>query len=124
VEKNGEHRNSLNLKQNGLTPFVDFARVMSLKHGIKESNTLGRLQLLTEKQVIAPEFYTEMVEAYEFIMQIRLEHQLKQIEQDIAPDNFINPAQLSDLEKQTLKEAFEVTRRLQNYIKQEFRLGE
>ncbi len=124
VEKDGEHRNSLNLKQNGLTPFVDFARVMSLKHGIKESNTLGRLQLLAEKQIIAPEFHAEMVEAYEFIMQIRLEHQLEQIENDIEPDNFVNPAQLTDLEKQTLKGAFDVTRRLQNYIKQEFRLGE
>lgn len=124
VEKNGEHRNSLNLKQNGLTPFVDFARVMALKHGIKETNTLGRLQLLAEKQAIAPEFHTEIVEAYEFIMQIRLEHQLAQMENVETPDNFINPAQLSDLEKQTLKEAFEVTRRLQHYLKQEFHLGE
>lgn len=124
VEKNGEHKNSLSLKQNGLTPFVDFARVMALKHGIKESNTLGRLQLLIEQRVLSPEFYAELVDAYEFIMQIRLVNQLHQVENEISPNNFVNPSYLSDLEKQTLKEAFEVIRRMQNYLKQEFRLGE
>ncbi len=124
VEKNGEHKNSLNLKHNGLTPFVDFARVMALKHGIKESNTLARLQMLLEQKALSPELYTELVDAYEFIMQIRLVHQLYQVEDDSSPDNFVNPSHLSDLEKQTLKEAFEVIRRLQNYLKQEFRLGE
>ncbi len=124
VEKNGEHKNRLNLKQNGLTPFVNFARVLSLKHGIKESNTIGRLQHLVEQQHLSPEFHAEIIEAYEFIMHIRLIHQLRQIEEDIPPDNFIDPATLSDLEKQTLKEAFEVIRRIQTSIKQEFRLGE
>ncbi|MEN8257644.1 MAG: putative nucleotidyltransferase substrate binding domain-containing protein [Thermodesulfobacteriota bacterium] len=124
VEKDGEHKNSLNLKYNGLVPFVDFARVLALKNGIKESNTLGRFQLLKEQQLLSPEFYAEIVDAYEFIMQIRLVHQLHQTENNETPDNYINPARLSDLEKQTLKEAFEVIRRMQSYIKQEFRLGE
>jgi CBS domain-containing protein len=124
VEKNGEHKNSLNLKYNGLTPFVDFARVMALKNGIKESNTLGRFQLLRELKLLSPEFYAEIVDAYEFIMQLRLINQLQQTENNEPLDNYINPARLSDLEKQTLKEAFEVIRRMQAYLKQEFRLGE
>lgn len=124
VEKDGKHKNSLNLKYNGLTPFVDFARVMALKNGIKESNTLGRFQLLKQQQLLSPELYAEIVDAYEFIMQLRLIHQLHQTENKETPDNYINPARLSDLEKQTLKEAFEVIRRMQAYIKQEFRLGE
>ncbi|MDR9502302.1 MAG: putative nucleotidyltransferase substrate binding domain-containing protein, partial [Desulfurivibrionaceae bacterium] len=69
-------------------------------------------------------FYAEIVDAYELIMQLRLVHQLHQTENNEKPDNYINPARLSDLEKQTLKEAFEVIRRMQSYIKQEFRLGE
>jgi CBS domain-containing protein len=124
VEKNGEHKNSLNLKYNGLTPFVDFARVLALKNGLKESNTLGRFQLLRDLQLLSPEFYAEIIAAYEFIMQLRLIHQLHQTENNEPLDNYLNPARLSDLEKQTLKEAFEVIRRMQTYIKQEFRLGE
>ncbi|MFH7321311.1 putative nucleotidyltransferase substrate binding domain-containing protein [Desulfurivibrio sp. D14AmB] len=124
VEKDGEHRNSLDLKTKGLVPFVDFARLFALKHGIRESNTLGRLQLLHEGGHLSAEMYNETVKAYEFLMQLRLVHQLFKMEAGEQPDNYINPAQLSELEKQTLKESFEVVRRLQNHIKQEFRLTE
>lgn len=124
VEKDGEHRNTLNLKTKGLVPFVDFARLFALKHGISESNTLVRLQLLHEGGHISSEMYHETVKAYEFLMQLRLVHQLHMIENDQEPNNNINPANLSDLEKQTLKESFEVVRRLQSHIKAEFRLGE
>ncbi len=40
VEKDGEHKNRLDLKMRGLVPIVDFARMMALKHGIRETNTL------------------------------------------------------------------------------------
>jgi CBS domain-containing protein len=124
VEKDGEHRNALNLKTKGLVPFVDFARIFALKHGITESNTLLRLQLLHERGHIGSEMYHETVKAYEFLMQLRLVHQLRKMEAEEEPNNYINPASLSDLEKQTLKESFEVVRRLQSHIKTEFRLGE
>jgi len=124
VEKDGEHKNLLDLKTKGLVPFVDFARLMSLKCGVRESNTLGRLQLLAEGDHISRELYSEAVDAYEFLMQLRLIHQMQLLEENRTPDNYINPADLSDLEKQTLKEAFEVVRRMQSLIKQEFRLGE
>lgn len=124
VEKDGEHKNSLDLKKKGLTPFVDFARLFALKHGIPENNTLGRLQILHEDGHLSHELYSETVKAYEFLMQLRLIHQLRMIEQQQPPDNHLNPADLSELEKQTLKEAFEVVRRLQSHIRQEYRLGE
>ncbi len=123
VEKNGEHKNTLDLKKSGLTPFVDFARIMSLKYGVRETNTLGRLQLLAEENHISQDLYSETIEAYEFLMQLRLVHQLDMMDQNKSPDNHINPADLSDIEKQPLKESFEVIRRLQSVLSQEFRLN-
>lgn len=124
VDRDGEHKNLLDLKTKGLVPFVDFARIMSLQCGVRESNTLGRLQLLFEGEHISKEMYNEAIEAYEFLMQLRLIHQMQMLEDNRQPDNYINPADLSDLEKQTLKESFEVVRRIQSFIKAEFRLGE
>ena len=122
VEKNGDHKNTLNIKESGIAPVVDFARLMALKHGIRESNTLERLQLLADQSHISRELYTESTEAYEFLMQLRLVHQLHLLELDQTPNNYINPGDLSDLEKSTLKEAFEVIRRIQSTIQDEFRL--
>lgn len=124
VEKDGEHKNRLDIKTRGLVPIVDFARLLALRHGLRETNTVSRLQLLAEGDHIPRELYTEAREAYEFQMQLRLVHQLRMIEDGLTPDNYIDPAELSDLEKQTLKEAFAVINKIQGYIKSEFRVVE
>lgn len=124
VEKDGEHKNRLNLKETGLVPFVDFARLMSLKYGIAESNTLGRLQLLNEQGHISTDLYSETVEAYEFLMQLRLINQLYMMEEGMSPSNYINPGDLTDIEKKTLKESFEVIRKIQASVTQQFHLRE
>ncbi len=116
VEKDGEHKNRLDLKLRGLVPFVDFARMMALRYGVKETNTLERLQMLATLGHVPQEMIRETVEAYEFIMQVRLAHQLKMIEAGTAPHNFVDPAQLSDLERMTLKASFDVINRLQTFV--------
>lgn len=123
VEKSGEHKNRLNLKNRGIVPFTDFARVMALKHGIKETNTLMRLKMLDDGGYIPHELYTDASEAHEFLLQMRLVHQLGLVEAGEAPNNFIDPAKLSELERQTLKEAFGVIVRIQSYLKDMFRLN-
>ena len=123
VQKNGEHKDTLDIKTQGLVPFVDFARLFALKHSIRETNTLDRLALLKERRHVAPDLVVEAVEAYEFLMQLRLVHQMAQINQGKEPDNHLNPASLSDLEKQTLKEAFGVISGLHAFTKDVFRLN-
>jgi CBS domain-containing protein len=124
VEKDGVHKNRLDLKTRGLVPFVDFARLLALRHGVRETNTLARLQILAERECIPRELYSETRDAYEFQMQLRLVHQLRMMEAGQSPNNYIDPAELSDLEKQTLKEAFAVISRIQTYVKDEFRVVE
>lgn len=124
VEKDGRYKNQLDLKTQGLTTFVNFARLMSLRHGITETNTLARLEILAENQLLPRELYSETRDAYEFQMQLRLVNQLRMIEANQAPNNYIDPADLSEVEKQTLKEAFAVIGRIQSYVKTEFRVLE
>jgi CBS domain-containing protein len=116
VEKDGEHKNSLDLKLRGLVPLVDFARMMALKHGIDETNTASRLRSLFENGVIPEDIYKEAIEAYEFLMQLRLAHQLEMMEAGQTPHNYVDPSELSDLERMTLKAAFDVVNRIQTYV--------
>jgi CBS domain-containing protein len=120
VEKNGEHKNKLDIKRQGLTPFVNFARVLALKHRVKETNTLARLRVLAREKVISEELWAKAVDAYEMQMQLRLIHQLHQLEAGSQPDNHIYPAGLSDLEKRMLRDAFEVIERLHGVLKRLF----
>jgi CBS domain-containing protein len=124
VEKDGKYKNRLDIKTRGLVPFVDFARLLSLKHGVKETNTLDRMEALADSDFISRELYTETREAYEFQMQLRLVHQLRMLEAGQVPHNHVDPGDLSELEKQTLKESFAVIGRIQTYVKDEFRVVE
>ncbi|MCK5070757.1 MAG: histidine kinase, partial [Desulfocapsa sp.] len=116
VNKDGEHKNHLDIKRQGLTPFVNFARVLALKNGISETNTLARLKALYDAEFINRDIWSAANDAYELQMQQRLIHQLSQIEKGVLPDNHINPEQLSELERRMLKDAFTVIERLYSVL--------
>lgn len=121
VEQNGDHRDKLDIKLRGLAPFVDFARILSLKYGIRQTNTLTRLKRLSAKKKVDREFYLEMVDVYELQMQLRVIHQLSQIEEAKEPDDYIYPEELSDLEKRMLKDGFGIIAEMQSLMRTELR---
>jgi CBS domain-containing protein len=121
VEKTGERTSRLDLKSRCLMPFVNFARLMALRMGVEETNTLERLRLLAESGHISQGFYADARDAYEFETQLNLVHQLEMIEAGLpASDTFIDPVELSELERKTLKEVFGVISKMLAYLKQEF----
>jgi CBS domain-containing protein len=120
VEKDGEHKNKLDIKVQGLTPFVNFARILALRHGIRETNTLARLHVLGKEGILSEELQAAATDAYEMQMQLRLVHQLNQLEDEQPPDNHIAPADLSELDRRMLRDAFEVIDRLHGVLKSLF----
>jgi len=58
----------------------------------------------------------ELAQAFEFITLLRIHHQVEQIERGEAPDNFINPSKMSNLEKRILKESFQIISKVQDGI--------
>ncbi|GAB7078543.1 putative nucleotidyltransferase substrate binding domain-containing protein [Megalodesulfovibrio paquesii] len=122
VEKDGARKNTLDIKAKGIMPMVDFARVLALRAGLRETNTFARLRLLTEQEVLPADLGREALEAYEFMMQVRLVHQLEQQESGHTPDNHIAPDSLSALEQRTLKQSFQIVSQAQAHVKEEFQL--
>ncbi len=122
VEKSGEHKDRLDLKGRGIMPFVDAARLFALRAGAAECNTLERLNVAHQAGLMSGELYSECAEAFEFLSQIRLVHQLRLMEAGRQPDNFVDPADLSELERRTLKEAFGLVGALQNLVREEFHI--
>ncbi len=121
VEKSGEHKNKFDLKQRGLTPVVDAARVLSLSLGIKTQNTFDRLAEINRIGIIDDGFYADLREAYQFLIYLQLSRHLDALAQGEKPDNFINPASLSGLQRKMLKETFAVVRGLQETIEFRFK---
>lgn len=116
VEKSGEHKDMLNLKLKGAMPLVDAVRLFALEKGIKETSTIGRINELKNKNPVFKGYGDELEQAFDFIMLLRVHHQFEQIKAGREPDNFINPNKLSNLERKTLKEAFNIVSKLQGMI--------
>ncbi len=114
VEKSGEHKDQLNLKVKGIAPFVDMVRLFALEKGIKETSTSERISALRSRHTILNEYADELEYAFEFIMLLRIQNQFQQIESGQLPDNFINPNNLSNLEKKTIRDAFALISKLQS----------
>ena len=74
---------------------------------------------MAAKKKVDREFYLEMVDAYELQMQLRVIHQLSQIEEGSEPDDYIYPEQLTDLEKRMLKDGFGVIVKMQSIMRAE-----
>ena len=116
VEKSGEHKDQLNLKIKGLAPLVDIVRLFSLEKGLKETSTMERIQSLRDKHTIVKEYADELLHAFEFILLLRIQNQFECMKEGRDIDNFINPNDLSNLEKRIAKETFQLISRIQDLI--------
>jgi CBS domain-containing protein len=123
VEKEGPFKGEVNLKEKGLTPFVDFARLMCLDHGLPATNTLERFESLRKEAFISHDFAARVMEAYEFLMELRLKEQLREMQEGKDPNNFVNPSELSDLDQRSLKKAFSLIGEAQSFIAAHFHLN-
>lgn len=113
VEKEGEHKDLLNLKERGIAPLVDVVRLFALETGVSETSTLDRIECLRGKHPAIDAMGDELAQAFEFMMLLRTRHQAEQHKQGRMPDSHLDPDRLSTLDKRMLKESFQVIGRAQ-----------
>jgi PAS domain S-box-containing protein len=118
-ESGGESPNAISLKEATL-PIVNFARLYALRHNVSETNTLDRLHRLFELQVIKKGFYDEIVQAYAFLMELRLRNQTSALAENGKPDNLLDLKTVSPMEETLLKESFSVISTIRKKISYDF----
>ena len=124
VEKDGEHKNELDLKTSGIAPVIDLARLLSLEVTTTETSTLERIESVKEK--ILPQTHVngdELAQAFEYINLLRIHHQAEQSANGEKQDNFINPRKLSNLERSMLRESFHIISRAQEAVADRYGIG-
>ncbi|MBU0592679.1 MAG: CBS domain-containing protein [Gammaproteobacteria bacterium] len=107
---------TLDLKLNGITPFVDAARIYSLAHSIAETNTLQRLRGIAEPLNIKPQDADAYCDAFLFIQLLRLRLHHEQTQRGEKLTNRVDPDNLNNLDQRILKEAFRQARKLQTKL--------
>lgn len=120
VGTSDEKPEAFNIK-NAMKLLLNFARIYSLQYNITETNTLLRIKELYEIGVIKKNNYKETTEVYNYLMQLRLKHQTIMINNNMPPDNLINPKSLTDIELTMLKKALSHLTQIQAKIKFHFK---
>ena len=117
MEKDGKHNNSINLKRRGTAPLTDLIRVHALACGSRAQNSFERLDDIDRTQLLAPGVSDKLRHALEFLTMSRIRHQVIDIQHERTPDNNIEPENVSDSERHTLKDAFQVLSNAQKFLK-------
>ncbi|MCX8027608.1 MAG: DUF294 nucleotidyltransferase-like domain-containing protein [Thermodesulfovibrionales bacterium] len=123
VESSGEHKNMLNLKFRCIAPLINIVRLFSLEKTIEETSTIERIERLKKIHDTVRDYGDELLYAFEFLMLLRIHLQFNQISEGKIPNNYINPDDLTNLQKKTLKESCQLILRLQESIETRYLLG-
>lgn len=117
MEKDGRHRNSINLKRRGTAPLADLIRVHSLAIGSRSQNSFDRLDDINDAGILPKGRGMDLRDAMELIYMVRIRHQALDIENGDEPDNNIEPENMSEFERRNLKAAFQILSDAQSFIK-------
>lgn len=114
--RSGPHRAHIDMKHNGVIPVTDLARIYALRGRITDVNTRSRLVAAEAADIISTTGGRDLIDAYDAIAMLRLQNQAALVRQGREVTNYLAPAELSDFERNYLRNAFIVVRTMQSAI--------
>jgi CBS domain-containing protein len=124
VEHSGEHRGRLDIKRGGLLPLANLARYGAVAAGSRATGTVERLRVAEQAGTLPRDMAGSLLEAFDVLTSLRLEHQVGAERAGEAPDDFIDPRTLNPLARRYLREAFRAIASIQRTLSNELELGD
>lgn len=121
LEKDAHH-NEIDLKKGGIFAIVHGIRILALENNIIQTNTILRIKELNNRGLFDKTFATELIEAYDTLLGIRLKAMLMHPD-DFDNANFIDPSKLEKFERDLLKDSFKVVNTLKKFLTYHFHLN-
>ena len=103
----------VDLKAHGISPIVGLARRLALEAGTRARSTLARLESAVRAELIPADEAATISETYRFLVGLRLRLQLGMAAQGKPVVNKVTLAELGEIERSRLKDAFRAIRRWQ-----------
>jgi CBS domain-containing protein len=108
VNRKGKSAPAFDVKQGGIAPITNLARVLAVESGVTENRTLRRLRAAAEAGYLERETLEGLEEAFDLLWQIRVERQTRAVEEGEVPDDSVRPEWLGPLTRQALRDAFQM----------------
>ncbi len=115
--------NLLDVKKGGIFPIVQGIRSLALENGIHETNTNSRMRELKKQKIIEASFCDALEEAFDTLLNLRLQERLRYFEHKNNPDNRIDIQNLNQLELELLKDSFKIVNKFKDFLTHHFKLN-
>jgi len=112
----------IDLKKAGIFPIVQGIRSLSLSYQIEALSTIERIKKLQSKEILEETMVQELREAFEVLLYIRLEQQLKQQRNGNEISNEIDTQKLSKIQRDLLKDSLQIVEQFKKFITRHYRL--
>lgn len=112
---------ALDLKKGGIFPVVHGVRSLALEQGLLETATDKRIVRLCELGLLKADFARELGQTLQFLLTLRLDGQLA--ESAGASGTLVRPSSLSSMERDLLRDSFQVVRQFRELVRHHFKLG-
>jgi CBS domain-containing protein len=110
---------ALDLKKGGVFPIVHGVRALAIERRLLETGTSARIARLAELGALTPHFARELTQALRYLMTLRLDAELAE-----APSGGLAaPSELSSMERDLLRDAFQIVKRLREIVRRHFNLA-
>ncbi len=116
------HESELDIKKGGIFAIVHGIRTLALEHKIQTTNTTERIKELNNIGLFDKRFASELIEAYDTLLSIRLRTMLSP-KQDFKAQNYVNPKLLGKADRDLLKDAFKIVNTFKKFLTYHFHLG-
>lgn len=119
LEKDGQYKETFDIKVRALMPLIDAARMLILYHGARSfNNTLQRYEKLVELEPQNADLYKDCIEAFKVFLLYRTQQGL----QNKDSGRFIDLGKLTKMDRVILKNSFTVISDIQEVLKIRFKL--
>ena len=112
---------ALDLKKGGIFPIVHGVRSLAIERGLLETATDKRIARLCDIDVLQADFARELRETFHFLLMLRLDGQLAASAG--TSGTLVRPSSLSSMERDLLRDAFQVVKQFRALIRRHFNLG-
>jgi CBS domain-containing protein len=106
LELDGTRRDRLDIRRTAVIPIVELARWAGAAAGIVEGSTPDRLRAAAQEGVFTDADARTLTDAFELALELRIGHHMQQLAAGSSPDDSLEPAAMSALTRDYLRDVF------------------
>lgn len=117
LEADGARSDRLDIRRAAVIPIVELARWAGAAAGLHEGTTAERLAAAAEADVLSDADAQTLAEAFELAHELRIAHHMQQLSAGGRPDDQLDPAILSPLTRDQLRDVFRAVAGVQRRLR-------